>query len=167
MSTSKNKNLALNCSANIMSIKNLWNCIVITLNSRQMLCFDEIFIQDYSEINLFWKKSIMDILSALKSWGSQRQNSSSKPERILSSPRFSRTSLLSRSCRRRNRSQNLTICRENHVKNDKNSPIKATSNSLPSSRASSVFGDSCLDLPKIQTSFRQSDYLDPFQGEIF
>lgn len=106
----------------------------------------------------------MDILSALKSWGSQRQNSSSKPERILSSPRFSRTSLLSRSCRRRNRSQNLTICRENHVKNSSN---KATSNSLPTSRASSVFGDSCSDLPKIQTSFRQADYLDPFQGEIF
>ena len=107
----------------------------------------------------------MDILSALKSWGSQRSSSSSsKSERILS-PRFTRTSLLSKSCRRRNRSQNqnLTICRENHVKSS-NGPM---SNSLPSSRASSVFGDSCTDLPKMQNPFRQADYLDPFQGETF
>ena len=104
----------------------------------------------------------MDILSALKSWGSQRSSSSSsKSERILS-PRFTRTSLLSKSCRRRNRSQNLTICRENHVKSS-----IGTSNSLPTSRASSVFGDSCTDLPKMQNPFRQADYLDPFQGETF
>ena len=118
----------------------------------------------------------MDILSALKSWGSQRgQNNSinnSKSERILSSPRFSRTSLLAKSCRRRNRSQNLTICRENHVKtssSNQNSNIltKKSSNSLPSSRASSVFGDSYSDLPKIQSPYRQTDFLDPFQGETF
>ena len=116
----------------------------------------------------------MDILSALKSWGSQRgqnnSNNNSKSERILSSPRFSRTSLLAKSCRRRNRSQNLTICRENHVKTsssnqNSNSLTKKSSNSLPASRASSVFGDSYSDLPKIQSPYRQTDFLDPFQGE--
>ena len=141
--------------------KKSWNCNVTNLN----------WIQNIQN-NIQQIK--MDILSALKSWGSQRgqnnSNNNSKSERILSSPRFSRTSLLAKSCRRRNRSQNLTICRENHVKTsssnqNSNSLTKKSSNSLPTSRASSVFGDSYSDLPKIQSPYRQTDFLDPFQGE--
>ena len=119
--------------------KKSWNCNVTNLN----------WIQNIQN-NIQQIK--MDILSALKSWGSQRaqnnSNNNSKSERILSSPRFSRTSLLAKSCRRRNRSQNLTICRENHVK---------TSSSNQNSNI----------LPKIQSPYRQTDFLDPFQGETF
>ena len=108
----------------------------------------------------------MDIFSAFRSFSSSRSRSNREHGSVkeldlqnnklngLLSPRFTRWGSTKRQSRRR-RSQNLSICRENRA-----------SISVPSSRASSVFGDSCSDVTKIVTSFRPEDYLDPFQGEM-
>ena len=110
----------------------------------------EKFLSNKIPFQLLFSREIvkMEIFSALRS--SIKGSKNSDLNQGLLSPRFSRW----RSSKRQ-RSRNLTICRENK-----------TSNSLPASRSSSVFGDSCLDLPKINgNQFKPEDYLDPFQGK--
>jgi hypothetical protein len=105
----------------------------------------------------------MEIFSALKSWGSRGSKNDLNCDKLLPmppsgsklsgflSPRFSR---IGSKRIRRGRGRNLTPHREN----------KIASNSLPTSRASSVFGDSCLDLFSGVSNYRPEDYLDANQG---